>query len=508
MNFDSSFFLPEVREGFYISTSMKRFWAAQMEVLHRLIDVCIQNDIKIFVDYGTLLGAIRHEGFVPWDDDIDVVIFRKDQKRLYELLRREFMDEWELLESQDERCLQPWYRINNSDAFLCDEDKIREFHGCVYPVGVDIYILDNPPADNGENEIVSAMIEMVYSLCYDENLTDWSKEKALSFMEECFNLRLKTDDFTQIKKVMLTIMQELMASYDQNDSGDLIKLDGGGYSSKRYKTEWFNDMLWMPFENTYVPVPVGYEEVMAKSFGSGYMNVVIGGGMHDYPGFKELAEEYTRKTGIDHKYNVDNESLEKLYNSREYEKKNGQVILFLPYMASKWEYLEPYWLEASDNPKNQVYVIDVPVYKKDCMGRIDGLMEKEEYPDCVTFLSTDEFDPDQLEADVIYIQQPYDDMCDAFEVDRRFFSDTLREKCKQLVYVPDFRLMEFDSKDHICYKTFEYFVPMPGVVNADKTIVQSENIRSMYIDYLCEWTGENKHVFWEKKIQVSGVKDK
>lgn len=505
MNFDSFFFFPEVREGFYISTSMKRFWAAQMEVMQRLIDVCIQNDIKIFVDYGTLLGTIRHEGFVPWDDDIDVVIFRKDQKRLYELLRREFSDEWELLESQDEKYLQPWYRINNSDSFLFDEDKIREFHGCVYPVGVDIYILDNPPADNAENDIVSAMFEIVYGLCYDEKISVESIEKALSFLEECFNLRLNTDDYTQIKKIMLTIAQELMASYDQNETGDLLKLDGGGYSLKRYKTEWFKDMLWMPFENTYVPVPIGYEDVMAKNFGSGYMNVVMGGGMHDYPGFKELAQEYIRKTGEDHKYNVDKEILVRKYNSREFEKKNKQVIVFLPYLASKWDYLKPYWREASDNPANQVYVIDVPIHIKDHMGRIDGLMEKEKYPDNIILLNGSEFDMDALEADVIYIQQPYDGMCDAFEVDRRFFSEALRKKCKQLIYVPGFSLMEFDSKDHICYKTFEYFVPMPGVVNADKTIVQSENVRRMYLDYLCEWTHEDLREFWENKVAVSEI---
>lgn len=58
----------EEREGFFVSSMMKRYWAAQLKVLAEIDRVCKKHDIKWFADCGTLLGAVRHGGFIPWDD--------------------------------------------------------------------------------------------------------------------------------------------------------------------------------------------------------------------------------------------------------------------------------------------------------------------------------------------------------------------------------------------------------------------------------------------------------
>ena len=68
LKFDNSFFRDEVREGFYVSGMMKRCWGACLVVLNEVIEICKRNDIRMFADYGTLLDAVRHGGFIPWDD--------------------------------------------------------------------------------------------------------------------------------------------------------------------------------------------------------------------------------------------------------------------------------------------------------------------------------------------------------------------------------------------------------------------------------------------------------
>ena len=75
MQFTQDFFKPEIREGFEIPAMMKRAWAAQMEVLQVVADICEENSLQYFADWGTLLGAVRHQGFIPWDDDIDTVSY-------------------------------------------------------------------------------------------------------------------------------------------------------------------------------------------------------------------------------------------------------------------------------------------------------------------------------------------------------------------------------------------------------------------------------------------------
>ena len=68
---------------------MKRAWAAELEVLSVIADVCERYHLQYFADYGTLLGAVRHKGFIPWDDDIDICMLREDYMELIRVLPEE-----------------------------------------------------------------------------------------------------------------------------------------------------------------------------------------------------------------------------------------------------------------------------------------------------------------------------------------------------------------------------------------------------------------------------------
>ena len=69
---------------------MQAVWAVQMDLLKELIRVCEKYNITYYGDSGTLLGAIRHKGYIPWDDDIDVVMTRSEYNRLLEVAEKEF----------------------------------------------------------------------------------------------------------------------------------------------------------------------------------------------------------------------------------------------------------------------------------------------------------------------------------------------------------------------------------------------------------------------------------
>lgn len=94
IEFDDKFFLGEEREGFYVEEKMKRAWAAQMEVLTELDRICKKEGIRYFAESGTLLGAVRHKGFIPWDDDIDIAMTRDAYHKLFQAAPRELPKGW------------------------------------------------------------------------------------------------------------------------------------------------------------------------------------------------------------------------------------------------------------------------------------------------------------------------------------------------------------------------------------------------------------------------------
>ena len=143
LDFPLSYFQGEVREGFYISTMMKRYFASQLKVLSLVAQICEKYNIAWYADCGTLIGAVRHGGFVPWDDDLDICMLRDDWERFFEIAAKELPEGFQVLTIDRE----PEYeqligRIVNAHSIDIGPERMRDFFGCPYTVGIDIFPLD------------------------------------------------------------------------------------------------------------------------------------------------------------------------------------------------------------------------------------------------------------------------------------------------------------------------------------------------------------------------------
>ena len=85
-----AFLEEENRDGFLVDKKRKQVWAVELDLFAKFISVCNKYQLKYYADAGTLLGAVRHNGFIPWDDDMDFVMFRDDYDKLCDIGEKEF----------------------------------------------------------------------------------------------------------------------------------------------------------------------------------------------------------------------------------------------------------------------------------------------------------------------------------------------------------------------------------------------------------------------------------
>lgn len=283
----------EEREGFYIQPLMKRAWAAQLEVLKGIDAICKRHNLKYFAQWGTLLGAVRHHGFIPWDDDLDIAMLREDYEKFKVYAREELPQGWRLIDLNDDGFDELMLRVTNSYGISLDQAFLDQFHGCPYSMGVDIFCMDHIPKKREEEELLLQLMNITdvlgvywedYSLD-EEGLMDLVHE-----VEEYTGYHF--DKSRPIKKQMLYLADKIAAMYWDAESEYVTFMyllrDRPHY---RIPISGFDKMIDMPFEDTTIPVPECYDLILRCNYGPDYMTPVKKWNSHAYPFFKKQIKE-------------------------------------------------------------------------------------------------------------------------------------------------------------------------------------------------------------------------
>ena len=176
-------------------------------------------------------------------------------------------------------------------------------------------------------------------------------------------------------------------------------------------------------------------------------------------------------------------------------------VVFLPYKASMWDSLESVWKAADEDPDCDAYVIPIPYYDKNPNGSFGEMhYEGGQYPEYVPVVPYASYDFEKRRPDMIFIHNPYDECNYVTSVEPFFYSKNLKQFTGKLVYIPYFVLGEVKPDDRQAVDGMKHFCLVPGVMNADKVVVQSEDMRQVYINVLAEAAGEQTRGYWEEKI--------
>lgn len=581
----------------------------ELTVLDLIDSICSKHNITYFVDWGTYLGAIRHKGFVPWDDDLDICMHRNELNKFLAVAKEELPEGYSVMSFHNNDYSWKFiYNIVPNDHMCFTPEYLKSHYSFPYIVAIDIFIIDNISDDDSIERSRNEQVRRLLNEADKISLSEQSEPDKLNKMRALYDEA-----------------EKLLQLENEHDTKRVVqKVPWGVYHNRTYDKSDFINAVRVPFEMTSVPVPLCFNKILSSKYGN-FMNIVFGGGGHNYPYYigqkkalkedfdypatykfsesdllsnekdysaslkviaAEMKEYLADSVEIIHEILLNKDSglsyediitylselqnnivsfgtltesikgedcntvklleqyLEVIYKVAKYVQKfdegisyeasaenkyaecdeevkdtfasiseaidseivNRRSVLFLPVKAKHFSSMRmAYEMEAA-TPDTDVYVMPLPYYYKE----YDGSFKDEIHIDTEEFIKANipvtdysRFDLSLLCPEKIYINSAYDEYNMAVSVDTRFYARNVKKYTEKLIYIPYFKLMEFDRANYPCWYNMQYYCTVPGVVMADKVYVQSENTRKAYIDKLNEWVGDEKYTdIWEQKIDV------
>lgn len=300
----------EIRCDYKVTRKMKEVWAVELDLLNQLLYVCKKHGIRIFASGGTMLGAVRHKGFIPWDDDIDMMMRREDYNKLCEVAPEEFTEPYFFqTEWTDTGSLRGHAQLRRSDTtgILTYEKGREDINQGIF---IDIFPLDN----------------------VIENQRKFYRQgrKVCLYKKIAFFLYLYVRNYASVKKSLkhtfVHITANVMNCFMNYDFW-YRKMEKECQRYNCVKTEMFSSLSFMffekkhikqkadyktltdfPFEFMSIPVGTGFEHALTLRYGAWHefeKGTSCHGGIifdTDKPYKKYIEENHNRKCHITNSY--------------------------------------------------------------------------------------------------------------------------------------------------------------------------------------------------------------
>lgn len=262
----------EVRCGYVVTEKQKKIWAVELDLLAEFMRVCDKYDLKWFVGYGSLLGVIRHKGFIPWDNDIDIAITRQSFNRLCEVAVSEFHEPYFLQTpvTEEGRYFRTSCKFCNSLTTGASEREWLQGINC--GMFMDIFILDEIPDDD---KTVEKMFDRVsYYGHLARFLSPYPRHD--SFVGKMKNLvweiLWKCKYHSCGGDVLFEELGNYLSQYEGKNSHRWMALERTpARSLQLFKTMW-SETIMANMEFMEVPIPNGFDWILTDHYGN-YMEL-------------------------------------------------------------------------------------------------------------------------------------------------------------------------------------------------------------------------------------------
>ncbi len=286
MQLEKTFFEREVRDGYEVSEKVKKIWAVELNLLEYFDNLCREHDLRYFADYGTLLGAVRHQGFIPWDDDIDVVMFRDDYEKLKVIAPDIVCGSYFFQNAYTDDMIGAFSKLRDSRTTAIEfPDASPDYNQGIF---IDIFPLDSVPDGASTDSVIGEMQREMW-------MSVVNPQAFMEMIEQGRKPALDVSLFTELLKRPVRERIKMLEEFNVSRFGESDKVQfiiDFLWNYPGLPRDWYADIVYLPFENIMVPAPAGYDNILKHRYGD-YMTPVQGTSMHEDI-FWDPDEPYTK----------------------------------------------------------------------------------------------------------------------------------------------------------------------------------------------------------------------
>lgn len=254
--------------SYRVDTRMKEIWAVEIDLLNEFIKVCTANKLKYYLYSGSMLGAVRHGGIIPWDNDIDVIMPRDDYNKLLEIGPNAFDSPYyfQNMATEKGKYIYFYSKLCNSQTTARSDEDFEAGQNC--GIFIDIFTLDNLPNGKYVRQFylfrLKTITKMARFCCHHAFP---SKHGVIPKTKMLFNHCLYFLMGKPSPELLFRKYNKVAGLYKDYNTEMCADLGFGYHAQYSWKRQDWEQTKQVPFNMIQAIVPINYNTILTTEYG-------------------------------------------------------------------------------------------------------------------------------------------------------------------------------------------------------------------------------------------------